>query len=270
MRRGTISVARSHVQKRTISLCILALNLALFGGCAGLTTPALTGVSGSSLFSTQYPPVAVAANAPLTLKGYGNLWVSLYNQESLTTQPTGSFAYAVYSGGDSGPVTRHAHALIVRPQSGVWSFQLESFKGPDTFSLSKSDIGGITWTAQIMRVASRGDWFSAMWTENKRSVPELWIAKRFSATPDRQVRMVAEYREPWPECLDPMIPDLSLTPADCLKGFLGRADAAFTLDAPVPAVQETPAPSMLHVPPVQPNTRKLAGEVQNALWNSRP
>ncbi len=257
--------------KNHLILCIAALSLLLLSACTSLNSPAGVGVVGTTLYHVGHPPAAITANAPLALQGHGRLWVTLYSQDSLLEQPSASMAYAIYSDGNSGPVTRHAHALFVQPTSALWSFQLESFKGPGVLGLSKEDIGGLTWTMQIMRVPSQGDWFSDVWIENGRSVPETWLVKRFSATPERSTRMVAEYREPWPECLDDAAADLMLVSGTCLKDFMRRADAAFTLDQnQPPQEQAVTAPSALKLPAAMPNTRKLVGEVWKNTWTLRP
>ncbi len=251
-------------------LHILLLSVLLLGACAGLNSPSGAYVSGNTFAHVGYPPVAVTANAPFTLFGNGRLWVTLYNQDSLLTRPLASFDYAVFGDGSSGPVTRHAHMLFVQPTEDIWAFQLESFKNFGTLSLSKQDFGRLTWTMQIMELPAEGDWFSALWQENGRSVPETWLVKRFSATPSRNTRLVAEYREPWPECLPPGLTDLFMVSRSCLKEFQDRADAAFTLDDSQPGEMPTRTPSTaLALPPFNPNTRKLVGEVWHDNWRIR-
>ena len=237
--------------------------LLLFGGCAGLTAPAVTGVSGNTLFSTGFAKVAFSANAPLEMQGHGSLWVSLYAQDSLSNHPEGNFAYAVYADTPSGPVTRQAHTIILQISDDIhWSFQLNGFVWPTPLGQGQVDVNGTNWTTRIMRVPSEGDWFSAMWVENGRTVPAFWLAKRFSATPQGGTRMVAEYREPWPDCLPPDLTELAFAPAECLKGYMDRADAAFTLDSPIPGQASAKASGLKLPPSMLPDTRKLAGEVR--------
>lgn len=237
--------------------CFAAL---LFCGCMA----ARLGVSGNSLVSTAYPRLTIAANAPLSLQGYGRQWVSL-STEYLGLLPTGRMDYAVYGEGSEGPVTRHAHALIVRPgDDQTWYFQPESYPAPGGIHIGRKDVDGYRWVTQILRVDGEKDWFSAMWKESGRDVPALWIARRFSATPDRATRIAAEYREPWPECLDPAVKDLVFVREECLGGFLARADAAFTLNMRPEGDADAPptVPSALRRPPFSPDMKRLAGELQ--------
>lgn len=241
-------------------LCIVLLSGLC--GCAGTFTGAYSGVSGDALIRTDYPRVSIAANPPLTLKAYGRQWTTVPSQ-IFGADTTSIMDYAVYGVGDSGPVLRHAHAFFVSPVNDrEWRFQPEGHKAPGGLSIQDVKINGRQWTAHIIRVDGEKDWFSAMWRESGRPTPETWIARRFSATPERAVRVVAEYREPWPECLDPDAKDLTFVRESCLRPFLDRADAAFTLDLFDAARQGPPnAPSILAKPRSGPDMGKLAGEL---------
>lgn len=244
-------------------LAVLCLALAQLAGCVA---GAVSGVSGTSLVRTGYPRLNIAVNEPLVLQGYGRQWVSLPS-EFLGNLPSGTMDYAVYgemAGGDAGgPVTRHAHAFVVRPNDDIrWRFRLESFKPYGGLSFGKQEINGYRWTVQLLRVDGETDWFSAMWRESGRETPPVWLARRFSATPEKSIRVVAEYREPWPECLDPEITELTFVRKECLEGFLARADEAFVLDMHAPETIEAPlGTAVLHRPPFSPDMGKLAGEL---------
>ncbi|MDL2210173.1 DUF4851 domain-containing protein [Desulfovibrio sp. OttesenSCG-928-O18] len=253
--------------KRYGARAALWFALVLLVGC----TAARIGVSGNNLVRTAYPRTSIAAKTPLILQGYGRQWVSLPT-EYMGMQPTGGMDYAVYGEGSEGPITRHAHAFIVRPGNDYnWYFQPESYPAPGGVHIGRKDIDGYRWVTQILRVDGEKDWFSAMWKESGRDVPEFWIARRFSATPERATRVVAEYREPWPECLDPGVKDLVFVRASCLEGFLERADAAFTLNMGAPENAEEPpaAPSVLRRPPFPPDMKRLAGELQQEDFSFR-
>ena len=248
---------------RLPALAVFCLALAQLAGCmAG----AVSGVSGTSLVRTGYPRLSIAANEPLVLQGYGRQWVSLPS-EFLGNAPSGTMDYAVYGASDEqepeGTVSRHAHAFVVRPSDDVrWRFKLESFKPYGGLSFGKREINGYRWTVQLLRVDGESDWFSAMWRESGRETPPVWLAHRFSATPEKSTRVVAEYREPWPECLDPELTELTFVRKDCLEGFLARADEAFALDMHAPEIIEEPSsPAVLHKPAFFPDMGKLAGEV---------
>ncbi|SBV97548.1 exported hypothetical protein [uncultured delta proteobacterium] len=250
----------AHTLARILALAVACL--CLFG-CAA----AFNGISGSTLVRTDYPRLTVGANPPLILQGYGRQWVSLPT-DYLGLEPSGIMDFAVYgdeggNGSGEGAITRHAHAFVVTPSDDRrWYFRPESNKPFGGLALGRKDIGGYSWTVQVLRVDGEKDWFSAMWRASGRETPPLWLARRFSATPDRAVRVVAEYREPWPECLDPEAADLVFARKECLEGFFARSDAAFSLDMHAPEMLEAPsAPSMLAKPAFSPDMKKLAGEL---------
>lgn len=240
---------------------VLAVFLLLYplSGC----TPAMSGISGTSLTRTAYPRLTMTANPPLVLQGHGRQWVSLPT-EFLGLEPSGVMDYAVYGEGQEGPITRHAHVLVVEPTNDrAWYFQPEGHGTPGALTFGRQVLGGYTWTAQVLRVNGPTDWFSAMWAASGRETPELWIARRFSGTPTSTTRTVAEYREPWPECLDPEVTHLLLVSKSCLEGFFERSEAAFSLDMHGMENIETPsAASQLRKPDFAPDIRRLAGELR--------
>jgi hypothetical protein len=220
---------------------------------------------GASLVSTQYPPVSVTVQPPLLARGHGREWASL-RTPSLTATPLASFDYAVYSDTGEGLVTRHAHTIILRPSNTEsWVFAPESQGVFGALSYRQTGMNGMTVTEQILPVAATSDWFSALWLANGRETPRRGLARRFSATPERAVRLVAEYREPWPECLPEDAASLSLVPGSCLEGFLSRSSGLFTFTpgvADASAIDNTA--SGLTAPNFPPDTRKLAGELREA------
>lgn len=236
------------------------LTLCIFCVCG--CTPAFSGVSGTTLTRTGYPPASITAEAPFVLQGQGREWIS-FESSSLTHQPGGRMDYAVYAPESEGPVTRHAHALFAQPNDTTnWRFQLENAAGGPVLALNKKTVNDYPWIVQILRVQAENDWFSALWTENGREVPPLWIAKRFSTTPGDALRLVAEYREPWPACLDPEAKNLMFASRECVQGFLDRADAVFTLELrATPANLPPAARPFLQKPPFSPNMKRLAGEL---------
>ena len=238
------------------------LLLLLLAAC----TPARTGVVDGSLASTLYPPISVEVDSSLVLHGHGREWVTLATN-LLTTRPLGSFDYAVYSGGGAeGPVTRHAHVIFLRPENTwTWVFVPESQGMLGALYYRQTAMDGMTVTEQIMPVSAKGDWLSALWRANGREVPERWLARRFSATPDRALRVVAEYREPWPACLPEDAASRLLVPGECLEDFLQNSGDIFTFIRSVrDADAIVSAPSGLKTPEISPNTRKLAGELREA------
>lgn len=244
-------------------LAVFCLALAQLSGCAA---GAVSGVSGTSLVRSAYPRLNIGVNEPLVLQGHGRQWVSLPT-DFLGNYPSGIMDYAVYGleaeDGAGGSVTRHAHAFVVRPgDDDRWRFRPESFKPFGALSFGKREINGYRWTVQLLRVDGESDWFSAMWRESGRETPPLWLARRFSATPEKSTRVVAEYREPWPECLAPEVSELMFVRKECLEGFLARADDAFVLDMHAPDTIEAPSgQTALRKPAFPPDMGKLAGEL---------
>ena len=246
------------INRFALALLVCGLFVCGLSGCRA----AYTGVSGSALVRTEYPRAMVKANPPLELRAYDRQWVSMPT-ETFGSDTTTIMDYAVYGEGREGPITRHAHAIIVQPSNDrLWRFQPESFKGLDGLSIGTAEVNGSQWTVRIARVDGETDWFSAMWRESGRETPSMWLARRFSITPDRATRVIAEYREPWPDCLDPEAKDLMFASKSCLEGFLQRSDAAFELDLRVAGPRMEPnAPSTLTKPSFRPNMRKLVGEL---------
>ncbi|CAK7068619.1 MAG: hypothetical protein DELT_01771 [Desulfovibrio sp.] len=250
---------------RTLSItAVLCCVAAAFAG--GCMVSAWSGMAGATLVRAEYPRMALAAKEPLTLQAYGRQWVSLPT-DYLGHKPTGFMDYAVYGEGEEGPVTRHAHVAIVRPSNdNYWEFKPESYPVPGGFAIGRAVIGNKSWTAQLVRVDGERDWFSAMWQASGRDVPEFWLSRRFSATPERATRVIAEYREPWPECLDPAVRDVTFVRAECLDGFLRRAEAAFDFEQEIPTESPGPSgPSVLVKPHFPPDMLRLAGELMENL-----
>ena len=234
------------------------LLLYLAAGC----TPAALPVNGNTLYHDAYPKIAVSANAPLQLRSAGKEWSSL-ESDTLMAQPLASFTYALYATTAEGLVTAHAHTMIVQPTNAErWIFLLEGHKLFNSLHYSEISRGGHGWTVQLMCIPSENDWVSGTWQANNRSVPELWLAKRFSGTPYKSTRVVAEYREAWPSCLNPEARDLFGTTAECLAGFHQRADAAFSLnETPLPEAPGN-APHLPGKSLISPDLAALAGRVE--------
>ena len=167
----------------------------LLSGCAARQN----GATSQSLYAGGLADFSISVRPPLSLVSSGRLtaWVP----SDVNLKPSGSFNYALFTEGGSGPVTRHAHCIFSELPKWNWRWEKETWALPQSLSYAQEQTGGKYWTVQIMPVTSRGDWFSAMWTENNRDVPEFWLAKRWSATPEDEMRIVAEYREPAPLCM---------------------------------------------------------------------
>ncbi len=260
---------------------LLALLTALMATSA--CTPARTGASAQSFYSTGVTDIRIDVAPPLTLAASGRQWVSVPNEMLITLQPFTEFSFAAYAADTTGPLTQTAHTIISSLPRNSWRFSPESWKSPDSLYLSSDNIiNGTRWTIQMRPVISQGDWFSELWQQNSRQTPVLWLAKRWSSNPVDDTRIVAEYREAAPQCVsDAMLAEgmetkgvATLRPisgvllwARCradLDAFSARADNIFTMQsitnsASLPGIS---TPSALTLPANKPNVRKLVGEVE--------
>lgn len=223
-------------------------------------------MDGRTLVRDEPPRIAVAVAEPLLLQGYGRQWVSL-DAESLVMTPSGIMDFAVFGDGTKGPVTRHAQVIIVRPGNDFrWEFRPESYPVPGGFAFGRTVLGGRQLVSQLVRVDGEKDWFSAMWRASGRETPEFWLSRRFSFTPEKATRVAAEYREPWPECLDPDARNSVFLPRDCLDGFLKRSETVFDFEREIPGdVAGAESPSILVRPRFQPDMKRLAGELMEDM-----
>ena len=159
--------------------------------------------------------------------------------------PIATVAFAAFAEGDSGPVTRHAHTMFCELPLDSWRWEMETWGKRDTLLRVSERKGGKYWTVQIFPVAAAGDWFSDLWLKNGRQIPEFWLAKRWSSTPEEEMRLLAEYREPAPACMrgslaraagekgTGYLPDSRELWRGCdqaIRDFSARADAVFDLE----------------------------------------
>ncbi|MDR2077248.1 MAG: DUF4851 domain-containing protein [Desulfovibrio sp.] len=248
--------------------CLGLLALLLLGGC----TPARRIAADHGLYSSGNPPFSFTFDPALKLAGAGRMQADVPSDTNI--RPSAFIHYAVFAEDSSGPVLRHAHALIAALPQGLWRWELESWPQPASLSLTKKEEEGKFWTVQMLPVAALGDWFSAFWTGNGREVPRFWLLKRWSSTPLDETRILAEYREPAPLCMEEALlplegiarreqvspPDgaaLSLLCHKEIRAFSARADAAVSLKSISPPEPGVP-PAFIR-PATAPNMKKLAG-----------
>ena len=190
---------------------------------------ARTEVVGNTLATNVKPYISITGAAPLVVQGHGRLW-PLVATDTTSAGATASFDYALYADTDNGPVTRYAYAAITRlSQPKGWRFTPQSSRFDGAFSVSNRS----GWNEQLLRVPREGDWSSDIWKSNGRAVPEYWLAKRVVTNMTDAVRVVMEYREPWPDVIDVVsldIVSLRGAGAEELRAFIARADAAFVVE----------------------------------------
>lgn len=228
--------------------------------------------------------------------GRANINISVTGRQSLTANGTRTVGvpsdnmlpvnakldYAVFTEEEDGPIKRHTHILLGELSRSGWRWEMETWGLPETISYDKMRKSGKDWTEQIFPVAASADWFSSLYTANGREVPEFWLAKRWSATPETHIRVVIEYREPAPVCIVPTLETLYAQEKGVNKSnarriwknctetifeFSARADNAVLLEKfehiPGPALQ-----IMKAVPQQQLDIGKALGRAQKMDRNS--
>jgi hypothetical protein len=161
------------------------------------------------MFSGGLPALSIAPSpaSGLTPMASGRLMASLETDASLP-----AFArvnYALFGGdapgaaGKPAPVRQHGHVLVTELSDiHSWEFDVESNPSRNEVYLRTVKLNGQAWTEHLLYADSGDDWFSAFWRNNGRSVPEQWIGKRWSRDYAHYYRVVMEYREPMPECIE--------------------------------------------------------------------
>ena len=263
--------------KRRMFLHILPLLLisSLVMLCTGGCTPRQEIASSRSLHVGGRADFTISTAQDMGLASSGLLFAPV--PSDVTTKPSGRFRYALFSDAAEGPVKRQAHIIFSELPAQQWQWEPETWAKPESLSYAKDRTAGKYWTLQLFPVFSSQDWFSTLWQANGRDIPDFWLAKRWSATPEDDVRIVAEYREPAPECMRERLQDaagkkqqgvISVKGKDLwhnckeeIEDFVSRADAAFIFDK----AQSTPAlenPPLTAMPSESPNMSKLVGKAQ--------
>jgi hypothetical protein len=248
-----------------------ALCLLLVEGC----TPRQQGATSQSMYAAGRPNFDISVQPPLSLAAAGKVYASVPSDVNIA--PRTGVSYSVFTDSDSGPVKRSAHILFSELSPYEWRWEMETWARPEVMSYAKSEIAGKYWTVQIMPVFSSSDWFSDLWRTNKRQVPAFWLAKRWSASPETYIRVVAEYREPAPQCLRD---SLAAIPMDgknpvtvqgkelwrnCgneIQDFSSRADRVFLFDR----AENLPPKGIQNLglqPTTQPQMEKLVGRAES-------
>jgi hypothetical protein len=225
-----------------LSLCLAAaLCLLLVEGC----TPRQQGATSQSMYAAGRPNFDISVQPPLSLAAAGKVYASVPSDVNIS--PRTGVSYSVFTDDQGGTINRSAHILFSELSPYEWRWEMETWAKPETMSYAKSEIAGKYWTVQIMPVFAAKDWFSDLWRANQRQVPEFWLAKRWSSTPEPYIRVVAEYREAAPQCLRGALAAAARAAGDrnasplqgkdlwrnCgneIQDFSARADRAFLFD----------------------------------------
>ena len=231
-------------------------------------TPSRTGVMENALTTNVKPLITITGLAPLTVQGQGKVWADA-ETDRLTTQQTVSFDYAIFADAVSGPVSRFGFAAIARvSQPEMWRFE-PTADPAGNFAASEIQVDGIEFMVNLMRTASAKDWPSDVWRENGRDVPEIWLAKRWTAHLNDGVRAVAEYREAWPAGLKSISAQAVIpggSEGQYLADFITRADAAFRMEKKGGTFPKgfSDKTTGLRIPRTLPDITRLVGRVSGS------
>lgn len=250
------------MKQYTRMITIVAASL-LLAACAG----AKTGVLPDGTLATNLrPAISIKAKAPFTLADAGRIWVSP-KTDVLPGSTNASFDYAVYANPASSPAAAFAYAGILKlTDNESWEFVPQGNRLPGVFGARKGEASVHSGFMYTLHVPAPNDWASELLAANGVAVPEAWIAKRWLFSLDKDVRALAEYREPWPEGLDiPESSDVMLlgeSQATFLRDFERRALAAFSFSTtPGDFGNAVPPVSAWKKPQVLFNVEKLMGDV---------
>lgn len=241
----------------------IALASLLLAACTG----AKTGVLPDGTLTTNLrPAISIKAKAPFALADSGRVW-AFPKTDMLPGSTDASFDYAVYADPSSSPASAFAYAGILRlSDNDSWEFVPQGNGLPGVFGARKGEASVGSGFVYTLYVPTRNDWASELLAANGVVVPQAWIAKRWLFSLDKDVRALAEYREPWPDGLDmPEGSDVILldeSQATFLRDFERRAVAAFSFStAPGDFGDAVPPASAWKKSPVLFNVEKLMGDV---------
>ncbi|MDR2801084.1 MAG: DUF4851 domain-containing protein [Desulfovibrio sp.] len=218
--------------------------------------------------------VHVSVGPPLSLAASGRFSVPTPS-DVMTNSPYADFLFAAFSEDGSGPVRASAHVILSELPYPDWRWEMETWARPESLRYSKLTAARRNWTVQIFPLMAGGDWFSELWTLNNRQTPDFWLAKRWSATPDEELRIVAEYREAVPACMREQLQSYAESRKNkefgslngrelagrCereMEEFSARADAAVRLDEDLSRPLDASG-IKARLPDGRPNMRALVG-----------
>lgn len=243
--------------------------------CASGCAPRRIAASPQSFYGSGLADFTIDVAPPLTLATSGRLTAQVPSEDNILPA-NATVAFSAFTDSESGPVERHAHIIFSELPRYSWRWELETWAKPDSLLYAGERMGGKNWTIQVFPVTAATDWFGSLWRKNGREVPDFWLAKRWSSTPEDEMRLLAEYREPAPACMrerlaDAAAADRNAPPLDgkelrrgCdreIEEFNARADRVFTMGKMRGAPAE-PAARTLALPEERMNMRKLVGKAE--------
>jgi hypothetical protein len=276
-------MTRVHTLFTAACLPLVLGSLVLLGGCA----PARTGVFGNTMFSGGLPALAItpARDSGLEPVASGRLLAGLETDTS--QQAFARVNYAVFGAvapndAKGAAATKHGHVMVTELSNNyVWEFNVESWPSRNEVYLRTVNFGGQEWTEHLLYADGTGDWFSEFWRNNGFKVPERWAGKRWSRDYANYYRVVVEYREALPSCLEVANNEgqsyfvhavFNAYTQECqkeLQDFEARAALAFEVQnlretENIPEPGSALRPVFAELPKLPPDMKKLVGTAQRS------
>lgn len=234
-------------------------------------SPARTGVVDGALTTNLTPAATVRANAPFALADSGRVWVSQENSDDFINPAPMSFDYAVYTEPGVSPASRFAYAAIIWLEDPkAWTFEPQGGKLPGSFGGVKpfgpAGLNGTMYTLCVPGAQEEAkDWAGELLVANGTAIPEFWLAKRWVFDLYNDGRVMAEYREPWPDWLEKPGDEVTLVrqkEVEYLRDFEKRAVEVFSVEAAQGEFAVAPASGQWQKPAERPNITRLVGDVR--------
>lgn len=251
---------------RLVRTCLALICLPLACLALAACSPARTGLIDGTLTTNMRPAVSVTAAQPFVPADSGRLWVQP-GTDQMTMVANASVDFAVYTDPAAAPNARLAYAAVIRLEDrDTWAFFPDPGNLPGSFGTVRTpDLTSRDGAVYTLSVPAQGDWASDLVTANGFPAPERWIAQRWVFMPDTDVRVIAEYREPWPDGFEAPAGDIMLLrdrDAEFLRSFEKRASAVFVFSADTGDFSGAPAPARRwNLPRTGPDVPRLAGEI---------
>lgn len=242
MTRGLATTARFLVCGLAAVLCAAcgSTTAAQPDQSAWVKTSAANMVYANGMRIGSLPNLDVLVSSPLVLAQGDSRLASIPSDTNL--KASASLDYALFVQEQHGVVQAEAHIMVVAISDEYsWRLAKETFPRRNELELGNGELGGLTWKEHFLYVQADGDWFSRFLTTNSVRVPQMWLARRWSKTYFDKIRVVLEYREPMPSCVQlgdtsgepQMVRDrFRVSSPQCnreLEAFNERARGAFTV-----------------------------------------
>ena len=179
-----------------IFYCFVTLSLFTLLSC----TPLPRGATEQGFVVGGHTNIAINISPDLPLQAAGQKSITLATDHMRLA--SARMHYAIFGEIHEGNVTRHAHTFFVTPSGKNLIFSPETYTSRYAITTAKETVEKRRYTVQTLMIPAEGDWFSHLWAENTITPPSAWLGMRWSSSPTHRERIVIEYREPLPPCLE--------------------------------------------------------------------